>query len=48
VRRKSGEVNTSSVGRFGTCLVPQAVSKRALIHFERSLRPMVRSVPGPV
>jgi hypothetical protein len=29
VRRASGVANTSSVGMFGTCRIPEAVSKSA-------------------
>ena len=46
-RRRSGVVNASSVGRFGTCVWPQAVFASAATHCERAVRPIVRSVPGP-
>ena len=48
VRRQSGEVNTSSVGRLATCGWPHAVVKLPA-DIQRALgrRPTVRSVPGP-
>ena len=47
-RDGSGEVKTSSVGRFGMCGMPSAVEKRAACHMAAANRPTVRSVSGPV
>ena len=44
---RCGAVNTSSVGRFGTCRWPQAVSASAATQRDCGSRPTVRSVPGP-
>ena len=47
VRRRSGVVNTSSVGTLTTCRRPSTVSSSAVDQFERGVSPTVRSVPGP-
>ena len=46
-RDGSGEVKTSSVGRFGMCGMPSAVEKRAACQLAPWKSPTVRSVPGP-
>ena len=47
VRRRSGLVNTSSVGMFATWRRPSTVSPPPLRHTDPGIRPTVRSVPGP-
>ena len=47
VRRRSGEVNTSSVGRFGMCSIPSAVVNAAAHPAGDRHQPDERSVPGP-
>ena len=46
-RAGSGDVKTSSVGRFGMCSMPSAVLKRAACQEVPGSRPTVMSVPGP-
>ncbi len=46
-RRQSGVVKTSSVGMFGMCAIPLAVSNVAQSQLAPGMRPTVRSVPGP-
>ena len=46
-RRQSGEVKTSSVGRFGMCSMPSTVVNAAHIQREAGIRPTKSSVPGP-
>ena len=48
VRRGSGVVNTSSVGRLGWCEMPSAVVNVAHAHSALGSRPTVRSVPSPL
>ncbi len=48
VLRASGSVKTSSVGMFGTCTVPPAVSSVPAPQLNAGVNPIVRSVPGPV
>ena len=47
VRRQSGLVKTSSVGRFGTNSRPSGVDSPAPIQLAPGMRPTVRSVPSP-
>ena len=47
VRAGSGDVNTSSEGRFAMCRMPSTVSPPAVSHWASGKRPTTRSVPGP-